>query len=183
MNYFSETRGGFTLIELIVVIAIIGFFSSFLLINFRSNQKTSEVRQQALLVVDMIKTAQTMALSGQTIKDAQGNDVKPDVYTAAAGCPLPSTCLAAVIPGDLQSGQDATKFIILPNSIQFIGDIRVFSFSGSRASLKISTVDANGEYEQPETTMRLQNIDNPLINQCITVNALSGRVDLVNCQP
>jgi prepilin-type N-terminal cleavage/methylation domain-containing protein len=177
MEYFFKTKNGFTLIELMVVIAIIGFFSSFLLINFRSNQKVAEVRQQALLVIDLIKRAQTMALSGQTV-----DGERPVGYGAVAICPNnDDPCLGVIAITDdgenwkMVTGTELSKNIILE------GDIHLFAFSGSRANLEIIAIIDGHETIIQDTVLRIENVSDSTIAQCIGANALSGRIDLIDC--
>ncbi len=177
MNYFSEAKGGFTLIELIVVIAIIGFFSSFLLINFRSNQKESEVRQQALLVIDLIKRAQTMALSGQLVEG-----VSQVSYGAAAICISPGKpCWTLVVATANGADWNTVSQSELSNNVKLAGDIHFFVFSGSRANLEITAFTSNGEVTVQDAMLRIENVSDPSINQCVGANALSGRIDLIDC--
>lgn len=178
MKYYFERQNGFTLIELIVVIAIIGFFSSFLLINFRSNQKVSEVRQQALLVVDLIKQAQTMALSGQLVEG-----VKPIGYGAAVVCldngnPCQGLIVSTVNEED---GWNIVTQSALSKNVTLAGPIYLFAFSGSRANLKITAFEGSSETMVDEAVLRVERVDDETITQCISANALSGRIDLIDC--
>ena len=66
-KYFTKKVSGFTLIEIIVVIAIIAFFSTFLIIGFRGNEKQRAINNAALSVVDGLKRMQTMAFSGSLV--------------------------------------------------------------------------------------------------------------------
>lgn len=178
MKHYFVKDSGFTLIELIVVIAIIGFFSSFLLINFRSNQKVTEVRQQALLVIDLIKRAQTMALSGQTV-----DGVKPVGYGAAVVClDNGNPCQGLVVSTiNEEDGWGIVTQSELSKNVMLAGPIYLFAFSGSRANLEITAFEGSSETVVSEAVLRIENVDDRAIAKCIGANALSGRIDLIEC--
>lgn len=177
MKYYFEKESGFTLIELVVVIAIIGFFSSFLLINFRSNQKVSEVRQQALLVIDLIKRAQTMALSGQLVEGA-----KPIGYGSAAACLVNGRpCLGLMVTTNDGENWNVVTQSDFSKNIKLVGPIYLFAFSGSRANLEISAVEGSDLISVQDAVLRVESVDDASIAQCIGANALSGRIDLIDC--
>jgi len=91
----NQTKSGFTLIEVIVVVAVIGFLSASML----SSQKSSSARRQLGLdvqrAVQDLRNAQNLALSSQISADC-GNKVVPygiifnmslsDRYLLAADC-------------------------------------------------------------------------------------------------
>jgi prepilin-type N-terminal cleavage/methylation domain-containing protein len=177
MGYLFKIKNGFTLIELIVVIAIIGFFSSFLLINFRSNQKVAEVRQQALLVIDLIKQTQTMALSGQLVDGA-----RPVGYGAAGVCvSSDKPCWKLIVTTMDGESWDIVSQSELSKNVKLVGDVHLFSFSGTRANLEITAFQSSGEVVVQDAVLRIENIDDASIAQCVGANALSGRIDLIDC--
>ncbi len=91
----NQAKSGFTLIEVIVVVAVIGFLSASML----SSQKSSSARRQLGLdvqkAVQDLRNAQNLALSSQVSADC-GNKVVPygivfntalsDRYLLAADC-------------------------------------------------------------------------------------------------
>jgi len=178
MRHIFNIKNGFTLIELIVVIAIIGFFSSFLLINFRSNQKVSEVRQQALIVVDLIKQAQTMALSGQVVEG-----IRQVGYGAGVICLNNNNpCWGLVVSTiNEEDGWNIVTQSALSKNVTLAGPIYLFAFSGSRANLKITAFEGSSETMVDEAVLRVERVDDETITQCISANALSGRIDLIDC--
>ncbi|MBI5765718.1 type II secretion system protein [Candidatus Falkowbacteria bacterium] len=81
-----KIKHGFTLIETIVVIAIMSIIFAFLFVNFRGRENNRELENNALLVLDGLKRLQTMALAGETI-----NGISPQYYflkisNCSSGC-------------------------------------------------------------------------------------------------
>lgn len=68
-------RQGFTLLELLIVIFIIGLISSILVVNWRKNEKQYQLQRAAQQIVQNIRKAQDMALNSFKYQD----DV-PDTY-------------------------------------------------------------------------------------------------------
>ena len=62
----SSFSNGFTLVELLVSIAIVGLMSAAALVNFRSGARSDALRLGAREVVSRIRDAQTMAATGRT---------------------------------------------------------------------------------------------------------------------
>lgn len=65
-NQKLDTASGFSVIELLVITAIIATFSVVLILNFRIGARTATARlQTASVIVSDIRRAQSMALAGQ----------------------------------------------------------------------------------------------------------------------
>lgn len=64
---FLEKQAGFTLIEMLVVIFIIGILSALLFANYRTGEKRYILTQASHEVVSNIRKAQNMAISGTDI--------------------------------------------------------------------------------------------------------------------
>lgn len=61
-------KKGFTVIEMLVVIFIVGVMSTTLIVNWRKNEKTYLVRRTAQEIAQNIRKAQDMALTGKKIE-------------------------------------------------------------------------------------------------------------------
>ncbi len=67
-----RATAGFTLVELLVSISIIGVITGMMMANFRGGQKSAEVRLASELVVNQIRSVQTSALSGRLASVCSG---------------------------------------------------------------------------------------------------------------
>ncbi len=65
----SSFSNGFTLVELLVSIAIVGLMSAAALVNFRSGARSDALRLGAREVVSRIRDAQTMAATGRSLAE------------------------------------------------------------------------------------------------------------------
>jgi len=61
----SSRSKGFTLVELLVSISIIGVITGLMMANFRGGQQSAEVRLASDILVGQIRSVQTSALSGR----------------------------------------------------------------------------------------------------------------------
>ena len=58
---------GFTIVDLLISIAILGLLSTIVLVNFRGGERSDSVRQSANMALSFLRRAQTMTLSGATL--------------------------------------------------------------------------------------------------------------------
>ena len=66
--FFSH---GFTLIELIISIGIIGMLSTITIVNFKAAQRSREIKNVAETLVSDLRRAQAMTLSGSRLSDGR----------------------------------------------------------------------------------------------------------------
>lgn len=74
----SRSRG-FTLVELLVSISIIGVITGMMMANFRGGQQSAEVRLAADILVAQIRSVQTSALAGRLVSVCSGGADALDV--------------------------------------------------------------------------------------------------------
>ncbi len=63
---------GFTLVELLISISIVGVITGMMMANFRGGQHHTEVRLASDILVDQIRSMQTASLSGQLVSVCSG---------------------------------------------------------------------------------------------------------------
>src|SRR5690349_15319328 len=83
-------RAGFTLVELLVSISIIGVLTGLMLANFRGGQQAAEVRLASDIVVSQIRSMQTSSLSGRLVSACSGGS--NDLAVCEAGIVPPPSC-------------------------------------------------------------------------------------------
>lgn len=98
-NYKLKTKGGFSIIELMIVTAIVSTFSVVLILNFRASSTNQTARTQtASVVLSEIRNAQSSALSGSQYqgKSVCGYGVHyvdaTSYYIYAKPVPVPNPC-------------------------------------------------------------------------------------------
>ena len=70
---------GFTLVELLVSISIIGVITGMMMANFRGGQQSAEVRLATDILVGQIRSVQTSSLSGRLVAVCSGGTNDLDV--------------------------------------------------------------------------------------------------------
>ena len=70
---------GFTLVELLVSISIIGVITGMMMANFRGGQQSAEVRLASDILVGQIRSVQTSALTGRLVSVCSGGAEDLDV--------------------------------------------------------------------------------------------------------
>ena len=62
-------KKGFTIVDLLISIAIFGLITASVLVNFRAGARNDSVRQSANITLSFLRRAQTMTLSGELLND------------------------------------------------------------------------------------------------------------------
>lgn len=135
-----KRNAGFTLIEMLVVIVIVGVISSILIVNWRRNENQYQVQRIAQEIAQDIRKAQEMALNG-TQYNGQLPNKNYGLYFST------STPLSYKIFGDMNNnreydGTGGNDFLVADNSLQSgfeISSITVFkSGKGTQAATVVS---------------------------------------------
>ncbi|MFA6603414.1 MAG: prepilin-type N-terminal cleavage/methylation domain-containing protein [Patescibacteria group bacterium] len=95
-------RSGFTLVEMLVSLAIFAVITGFVMANLRVGGQGDELRLSSQLVASSVRRIQTMAVAGQTVsycrKDGESTGTRLCPSGASAEC-LEGSCVKEVPPG------------------------------------------------------------------------------------
>jgi prepilin-type N-terminal cleavage/methylation domain-containing protein len=176
-----KNKKGFTLAEMMIVIAIIGIFSSMTIVNFRGNEKVREVDNQALLLLDGIKRIQTSSLSGRTIEGDTVSAYRFEINKCfSSGCSY--SLLASTTPPMIVFDTvllELSNIDIIDNAIptNSIGDNLKVDIFPPRGNMDILIDGVSGN---SEVILKIEHKDDSDIFKKIKINKISGRMDIVN---
>ncbi|OJI07842.1 hypothetical protein BK004_00125 [bacterium CG10_46_32] len=161
---------GFTLIDLIISITIFALISTAVLINFNAGSRNDSVRQSANIVVQTLRRAQSMTLSGAELSDGTfpvgGYGVRFDA--AFPG----SITLFADIDGnfDYTDASEILDTIVLPKENVFSGATLNVLFSSPDADIYF-----NGATTESSKTLSITT-PSAGVTQSVIMYRLSGQV-------
>jgi len=169
---------GFTLIEMMIVISIISIFSSMTVINFRANEKSKELDNQALILLDGIKKTQTSALAGKLIDDELPVAYRIEVAPCLSNCSfdLKIEPLGESLYTLETSELSKSKISIVDENVNDIDKVLNINISPFRGKMSMFFNGAPTNV----ASIRLEHIDDSSISKLITINAISGRIDISN---
>lgn len=176
-SYFSvkdKSGAGFTLAEMIIVIAIIGIFSSLTIINFRGNEKIRDMDNQSRLLLDGIKSMQTSSLSGKVVSGQV-----PIAYVFEINKCSSNNCTYILKAKTTTPPDIITDTVSLDKSIVDItGDNLVIEITPPRSDIKFY-LDGSLSTAS-DITISLKHKDDPSIIKNIRINRISGRMDIIS---
>ena len=174
-------QSGFTLIELLIVISIIGIFSTMTIINFRGNEKTRDMNNQVLLLLDGIIRMQTSALSGRIIDNKVPTSYLLLVDRCLADCSynLSASTTIGLIDIDNVALNNSTVDIVDNDGISLGNNLKV-EILPPRGKLAIYVYVDDIWLSTNEVVIKLTHLDNPAIVKKIRINGISGRLDILN---
>ena len=172
-------RRGFTLAELMIVIAIVGIFSSLTIVNFRGNSLSREIGNQALLLFNGVKTIQTASLSGRIIDGQVPTAYRFSLNKCVAECryDLQASTTADLIPINSSVLLDKSMIEILDSNGNELGANLIVEVAPPRGKISIF-VDGN-LIANNEAQIKLTHPENPGIARTVRINGTSGRMDIL----
>ncbi|MFA6553001.1 MAG: prepilin-type N-terminal cleavage/methylation domain-containing protein [Patescibacteria group bacterium] len=91
MNISIRHQKGFTLAELLVVMAIIGLMSTLVLVNFQSGRRATDLKGASTRLLQDIRLAQSYTIAGNSFNYCQPGSANPyilcQLYTECGGSP------------------------------------------------------------------------------------------------
>jgi prepilin-type N-terminal cleavage/methylation domain-containing protein len=172
-------QSGFTLIEMMIVVSIIGIMSAMTIVNFRSNEKEREMDNQALLLLDGIKRMQTSSLSGGLVNGQVPMSYRIVVDKCLSSCSydlIASTTSSLISIGD-SIGLPASAVDIVDELEVSIGDnllIEIFPPRGKMVLYIDGIVSPTNE-----AIIKLEHIGDSGVVKKVRTNGISGRLDLI----
>jgi prepilin-type N-terminal cleavage/methylation domain-containing protein len=171
----KKNQSGFTLIEILIAIAIFSILSSIMILNFRGDNKTKELKNDCQKITDALRQAQTMALSGQQVTNGAGKIFIPDAYRFMPVC-SGSTCKSL----RLVASSSPTSFLIstirLDKSEIYGLNILAINFIPPSAD---SSILING-VATTSVNMKVRHTQNNTLSRCVSYNSISGRIDILD---
>lgn len=165
----TYTKRGFTIIELIIAIAIIVLIAGIILVNYRVGQRQQTLQAEAQKLASILRQAQNMALAGKTYECETGklepqdygvSLINEDTYQLFVDCNNDDHFSSIPIPPDI-----VLETIDLPQNITLGTDCVAFVFSRPRGDLAFS-IDKHFRVTLAGNT------------KTITVNGTTGRISL-----
>lgn len=166
---------GFTLIEMLVVISIVGMLSSLLIVNYRRDERSRKLRNSTLLVLDGIKKVQTMSFAGRKVSGQFPVSYSFIMDNCTSGCFYK---LVANLSDESTIDIETIFLSQTDVSMEIIDGLQSeIIFSPPRGNLEIE----NDGFSVDDITFKLEH---PYENDfyCLVVNRVSGRMDIIsNC--
>ena len=165
-------KSGFTIIELLVSIAVFLILTSIIVVNYLGNNDLRYLRSDAQMLVDDIQNIQNMALTGESV-----DDILPDYYNIYF-----KTCTTNCTYNVFASTTDAIypivsnkqlKYSTIDTGIIGSGEIMV-AFRLPRGRMIIYT--RNGIIDEAAINISSAEKKN---NFCLELNSISGRIGLM----
>ena len=97
-----QKQNGFTLVELLVVMSLIGLLTIMVMVNFKQGNYTNDLRQAGTELLQRIRAAQQYTTGGSSIRYCGSLSTQRRYYTCADDndcCQNPGTCTGACLNG------------------------------------------------------------------------------------
>ncbi|MFA6919172.1 MAG: prepilin-type N-terminal cleavage/methylation domain-containing protein [Patescibacteria group bacterium] len=171
-----KNSAGFTLIEILIAIAIFSILSSIMILNFRGDAKTKELKNDCQKITDALRQAQTMALSGQQVTNGSGKSFIPDAYRFMPTCSgFPATCKSFSLIASSSPSFMMSKTRLDKSEIYGLNSL-VINFIPPSAD---SSISVNG-VATTSVNIKVRHTQNNTLSRCVSYNSISGRIDILD---
>jgi len=164
-----KIKSGFTLIEMLVALAIFGILSSFLLVNFRANSIGRNFKLEIDKISSALLTAQTMAQAGSLVNDELPSAYQMGIASCDSGC---NYSLQAILSGLTKTIEQGVLDNVKITNQQPPTNL-IVSFAPPRGDLSLAP-PSNGEAK-----IELSSLQNSSLIYCLVINSVSGRIDTI----
>lgn len=183
---YQKSTTGFTFIEIIVVVAIVGMMATLSVTNFQAGQEDEALRIGALRIADQLRVAQNYAQTG--IHAGTPSARAYGVYVKKPGTIILFADLSSSNPvgirdaGDPDIGSPITLKVGSRSSVQIDQDIGITLDGVSRDEVMVAFRAPNaaglidGKTESNSMVITLRNTRNKH-TKTVTINRITGRVD------
>jgi len=151
------------LIEMLIAISIFSLLSSFVVANYRTNEKAKRLKNQAQLIVSSLERTQNMALTGEAVAGIVPLGYHFKMTNCVNGC---SYGIFAETVGESIPLFSGNLTGLSGETSDGLGELLV-SFSVPRGRMVLAD-------EREEVSLSLSVSDN---NYCVRINSVSGRID------
>ncbi|KPJ85501.1 hypothetical protein AMJ57_02870 [Parcubacteria bacterium SG8_24] len=155
---------GFTLVEMLVSMAIFSVITAFAVANFRAGQQGDELRISTQLVASTIRHAQTLAMAGQTLHYCHGGS------TEGRLCPSGEDAEC--------SGGSCIRDLPLGYGVRLSTDV-----TGRRVAIVFADTDGNHALDAGEELRRDSVSSGPFVQVSALDPHVAGTLDIVFIPP
>lgn len=161
--------------EILVVISIISMFSSLLIANYRRDEKSRQLKNNSLLVLDGIKKAQTLSFSGREVNGQYPSSYSFVLNSCVGNCSF-------TVRANINGSTEDIEQVSIPNdniSINLENDASVLEVEFYPPRGNTDIVLGETSVDTALIFVDYYNVDE---YYCLSIDRISGRMDVTaNC--